>query len=179
MRWDRYDERDLKGYRVVRSDGKQICPAAGAVQDGLSCTDTNPLAAGSKYEVFAVDCIDLKAAACSHRDGAGNKTSTLTPGGGTAPDAPTGLTASVIDGKPTLSWTAPATVPDGPIRFYRIYRDTGTSVADRYDETVTSDPVYTDPNPGSTTAHTYWVTAIDQNFNESPASAPVLSPPIT
>ena len=94
------------------------------------------------------------------------------------PDAPTGLTASVVDGKPTLTWTAPATVPDGPIRFYRIYRDTGTSVADRYDETVTNDPNYVDPDPGSTTAHKYWVTAIDKNFNESPVSAPVNSPPL-
>ena len=66
----------------------------------------------------------------------------------------------------------------GPIRFYRIYRDTGTNVADRYDETVTNSPNYVDPNPGSTTAHTYWVTAIDQNFNESPVSASVVSPPI-
>jgi prepilin-type N-terminal cleavage/methylation domain-containing protein len=181
MRWDRYDERDLKGYRVVRLlDGKQVCPAAaGAVQDGLSCTDTSPLPLGSAYEVFAVDCLNLMAAACSHRDGLGSLTTAITPVAGTAPDAPTGLTASVVDGKPTLSWTAPATVPDGPIRFYRIYRDTGTSVADRYDETVTSDPVYVDPNPGSTTAHKYWVTAIDQNFNESPPSAPVLSPPLT
>jgi prepilin-type N-terminal cleavage/methylation domain-containing protein len=179
MRWDRYDERDLQGYRVVRlSDGKQICPAtAGQLQDGLSCTDTSP--DGSAYEVYAVDCVDLKAPACSHRDGIGSVTPAIPLVGGTEPDAPTGLTASVVDGKPTLSWTAPATVPDGPIRFYRIYRDSGTGVADRYDETVTSDPVYTDPDPGATTAHLYWVTAVDQNFNESAPSVPVLSPPLT
>jgi prepilin-type N-terminal cleavage/methylation domain-containing protein len=181
MRWDRYDERDLQGYRVVRvSDGKQVCPAtAGTVQESVSCTDTDPPPLGSAYEVFAVDCVDLMATACDHQDGIGRLTPVITLIGGTAPDAPTGLTASVVDGKPTLSWTAPATVPDGPIRFYRIYRDSGTDVADRYDETVTSDPVYVDPNPGSTTAHKYWVTAVDQNFNESPASEPVLSPPVT
>ena len=67
-------------------------------------------------------------------------------------------------------------MPDGPIRFYRIYRDTGTSVADRYDETVTSAPTYADPNPGLDDAHKYWVTAVDQNFNESPLSAPVALP---
>jgi prepilin-type N-terminal cleavage/methylation domain-containing protein len=176
MRWNRYDERDLQGYRVVRmSDGTEIC----SLQDKLNCTDTNPPLIGSVYRVFAVDCVDLKAAACVKRDGTGANTPVLTLVAGTAPGAPTGLSASVVDGKPTLSWTAPASVPDGPIRFYRIYRDTGTSVSDRYDETVTSDPTYVDPNPGSTTAHEYWVTAIDQNFNESPVSSPVLSPPLT
>jgi type II secretory pathway pseudopilin PulG len=184
MRWNRYDERDLQGYRVVRvTDNKQICPAPPAtVQQGLSCTDTDPPPAPSvsSYQVFAVDCLVLSASACSHRDGEEAPLPLdvqIEPS--TAPAAPTGLTASVIDGKPTLSWTAPATVPNGPIRFYRIYRDTGTDASDRYDETVTSDPAYVDPNPGSTTAHKYWVTAIDKNFNESPPSDPVQSPPVT
>ena len=43
MRWDRYDERDLQGYRVTRmSDNQQICPAAGGVHSGISCMDANP-----------------------------------------------------------------------------------------------------------------------------------------
>jgi prepilin-type N-terminal cleavage/methylation domain-containing protein len=176
MRWNRYDERDLQGYRVVRLlDNKEIC----GLQQGLSCTDANPPLLGSGYKVVAVDCLDLKATACNHQDGTPAITAVVTLIGGTAPDAPTGLTAAVVDGKPTLTWTAPATVPDGPVRFYRIYRDSGTALADRYDETVTSDATYTDPNPGSTTAHKYWVTAVDQNFNESAPSAPVVSPPIT
>ncbi len=180
MRWERYDERDLQGYRVTRmSDDQQICPASGSVQSGISCMDPNPPLLGSVYKVEAFDCVDLKAATCVLRDGADSFTAAISLVGGTAPDAPTGLTASVVDGKPTLTWTPPATVPDGPVRFYRIYRDTGTGVGHRYDETVTSDPSYTDPNPGSTTAHTYWVTAIDQNFNESDPSSPVLSPPLT
>jgi prepilin-type N-terminal cleavage/methylation domain-containing protein len=179
MRWDRYDERDLQGYRVYRvSDGAQVCPAGGGVQSGLSCTTgVNP--PDSAYKVVAVDCTDLMAVACALRNGTASVSPLITnAGGGTAPDAPTGLTASVVDGKPTLTWTAPATVPQGPIRFYRIYRDTGTGVGDRYDETVTNSPNYVDPNPGSTTAHRYWVSAIDHNFNESPVSAPVLAPPL-
>ena len=79
--------------------------------------------------------------------------------------------------KPTLSWTPPVTAPNG-IRFYRVYRDSGTTVADRYDETVTADPNYVDPNPGSTTKHRYWVTAVDMSFNESAPSAYVDSPPL-
>jgi prepilin-type N-terminal cleavage/methylation domain-containing protein len=179
MHWSRYDERDLQGYRVVRVlDSKQICPASGSVQDALSCTDTNPLPL-SAYAVYAVDCTDLAAATCVHRLGTPALTASITLIAGTAPDAPTGLTASIVDGKPTLSWTAPASVPNGPIRFYRIYRDTGTTLADRYDETVTNSPNYVDPKPGATTSHRYWVTAVDQNFNESPVSAYVDSPPVT
>ena len=54
MRWQRYDERDLQGYRVTRElDGKADLPAAGRV---LSCTDPDPPAAGSAYKVEAFDC---------------------------------------------------------------------------------------------------------------------------
>jgi type II secretory pathway pseudopilin PulG len=180
MRWERYDERDLQGYKVIRLlDNEQICPAGTGVQQGLSCTDANPPLLGSAYQVFAVDCTDLKAATCNQQKGFPAISPVVALLGGTPPDTPTNLTAGVVDGKPLLTWTAPATVPDGPVRFYRIYRDTGTGLADRYDETVTSDPTYTDPKPGSTTAHKYWVTAVDQNFNESAPSAPVLSPPVT
>jgi prepilin-type N-terminal cleavage/methylation domain-containing protein len=181
MRWNRYDERDLQGYVVIReADGTQICPAVGDLQQGVSCTDRNPLAS-STYAVYAADCDDLMNGLNCTRRGIAAVTpalGTATGGGATGPDQPTGLTASVLDGKPTLTWTAPAAGPNGPIRFYRIYRDTGTSLADRYDETVTSSPNYTDPNPGNTTAHKYWVSAVDQNFNESDVSAPVLSPPL-
>jgi prepilin-type N-terminal cleavage/methylation domain-containing protein len=182
MRWKRYDERDLQGYYVIRTaDNKQICPAAGGLQEGLSCADPDPLDS-STYEVYAADCENLMTGFDCEREGV----ATVTPPRGkaepsdpTPPDQPTGLTASVLDGKPTLAWTAPDPGPNGPIRFYRIYRDTGTTLADRYDETVTNAPSYTDPNPGSTTAHTYWVTAVDQNFNESIVSDPVLSPPVS
>ena len=92
MRWDRYDERDLQGYRVVReSDNTQICPAAaGAVQQGRSCTDKNPPDAGSKYKVFAVDCLNLKAPTCVHRDGdpAARRSRSPRPPAAAAPTAP-------------------------------------------------------------------------------------------
>jgi prepilin-type N-terminal cleavage/methylation domain-containing protein len=185
MRWNRYDERDLQGYVVIRkADGTQICPAVGKLQEGVSCTDPKPLPSGSTYAVYAADCEDLMNGLNCERRGIAAVTPTLSPptGGNAGPDQPTGLAASVMDGKPTLTWTAPAAGPDGPIRFYRIYRDadpvTGPTLDDRYDETVTSAPNYTDPNPGSTTAHRYWVSAVDQNFNESVVSAPVLSPPL-
>jgi prepilin-type N-terminal cleavage/methylation domain-containing protein len=178
MRWDRYEERDLQGYRVVRLlDGKVVCPAAGN-ELLATCTDSALPASFTElqYEIYAMDCSDLRAATGCTREGA--KTVLTVVKAAAAPaDAPTGLTATVVDGKPTLSWTAPATAPNG-IQFYRIYRDSGTTVADRYDETVTSSPTYVDPNPGATTKHRYWVTAVDMDFNESAPSAYVDSPPL-
>ena len=171
MHWQRYDERDLQGYQVTRLlDNKVICP----LQQELHCTDMDPPLAGSRYVVEAFDCFDLKGT-CSLRDGDDTPTAVITLVAGPAPAAPTNLTASVVDGKPTLTWTPPA----DPVQFYRIYRDTGTNLGDRYDETFNRDATYTDPDPGSTTAHKYWVTAVGPSFNESPVSAPVLSPPVT
>jgi hypothetical protein len=186
LRWNRYDERDLQGYVVVAHDidgtETQICPTTGDLQQGVSCTDPGPLpATGRTYFVYAADCRDLKFSSYCIRRGTEAVTPLIKPTSGDAakaPGQPTGLTASVVDGKPTLTWTAPAAGPNGPIRFYRIYRDTGTTLADRYDETVTGAANYTDPNPGDTTAHRYWVTAVDQNFNESVPSDPVLAPPL-
>jgi hypothetical protein len=98
-------------------------------------------------------------------------TKAITLNTGAAPQAPGPITATVVDGLPKLTWSSV-----GSARFYRIYRDTGTGLADRYDETSTSSPTYTDPNPGGTTQHTYWVTAVDSSFDESAPSAPVTSP---
>jgi prepilin-type N-terminal cleavage/methylation domain-containing protein len=181
LQWDRYDERDLQGYVVVRTlDNKQICPASGSLQDATSCMDPDPLPL-STYAVYAADCKDLKNSIdCTNR-GAPAITlplGTLTPRTAGDPAEPTGLAASVVDGKPTLTWTAPTDQGDGPIRFYRIYRLTATGDTERYDETVTNATNYTDPKPGDTTAHTYWVSAVDQSFNESPLSDPIVAPPL-
>ncbi len=181
LRWSRYDERDLQGY-VVKRNGTQVCPAPGGDPLALSCSTPLSDPIGATYELYALDCQDLKQRInCTRPSPTPSSVivvkalGQLTP----APSAPTGLTASVVDGLPQLSWTAPSSVTAGPIRFYRIYRDTGTGLGDRYDETITNATSYTDPDPGSTTAHKYWVTAVDQNFTESDPSAPVLSPPVS
>jgi prepilin-type N-terminal cleavage/methylation domain-containing protein len=178
FRWDRYDERDLQGYRVVRSDGQQICPASGTLQQQHYCTDPNPTALAPAYTIYATDCEDLYAGTNCTRPGTPTLLTILPVPVNDAPDQPTGLTASVVDGKPVLSWTAPATVPNPPIRFYRIYRDSGTNLNDRYEFTLDSSTNFVDPNPGLTTNHRYWVTAVDNDFNESPPSAYVDSPPV-
>jgi fibronectin type 3 domain-containing protein len=92
----------------------------------------------------------------------------------TPPSEPTNLTAATVDGLPVLTWDAPAS---GTVRFYRIYRDTGTGLGDRYDETITNQTTYTDPRPGSTTVHRYWVTAVGPDFQESAPSNDATSTP--
>jgi hypothetical protein len=174
MRWHRYPERDVVGYRVSRqSDGQVICYG-----EESHCTDLDPPpAAGETYLVQAVDCLDLAQASCTPRYGTDAELP-VTLAAGAAPPAPTNLVPSVVDGYPQLDWDpAPA---GANVLFYRIYRDKGTEEhADRYDETITNDPFYTDPEPGTlTTSHVYWVTAVDADFNESAPSLPVVTPPV-
>jgi prepilin-type N-terminal cleavage/methylation domain-containing protein len=173
LHWQRYGERDVVGYRVYRDGSTLVCPSSGSGYiTGVTCTDANPGgSAGSShtYTVKAVDCNPLWSATCNRDGAATDLPVTLTAGA--APLPVVAVTATIVDGLPKLSWLG---VPGA--QFYRIYRDTGTGLSDRYDETITSDPTYTDPHPGNTTQHTYWVTAVGSSFNESAASPPVTSP---
>jgi type II secretory pathway pseudopilin PulG len=175
LQWTGYPENDVIGYRVVRmSDGTTICgPSGGDEWTKRWCTDPNPPSSGNEtYEVYAVDCAPPSITTCAPRNGdAAARTVTLSAG--SPPPAPGLVTASFVDGLPVLDWPDP---PAGSnIQFYRIYRDTGTGLNDRYDQTITNATTYTDPNPG-TSGHTYWVTAVDSNFNESLPSLPVTVP---
>jgi prepilin-type N-terminal cleavage/methylation domain-containing protein len=175
MHWRAYPERDVVGYRVYRDSvapGNLVCPADGsAYTKSLTCSDANPGAPGSthQYLLHAMDCATL-IGDCSPRAGTNtplNVTLTAAP----APIAPLAVAVTITDGLPKLTWTP---VP-GAI-FYRIYRDSGTGLGDRYDETISNDSTYTDPHPGDNTAHTYWVSAVGSGFNESLPSVPVTSP---
>ena len=170
MHWLPYPERDVIGYSVQRaSDGAVICGPAGGVQwTKTRCTDRNPPSGGSEtYSVVAIDCDTPSVTTCTPRVGEAMPLN-VTLSAGAAPAAPTNVQVTLgTEGLPVLTWTAPAS---GTVLFYRIYRDSGTALADRYDETITDDPTYTDPNPGSTSTHRYWVTAVDSQFNESAPS---------
>jgi type II secretory pathway pseudopilin PulG len=183
--WLRNRERDVIGYRVWRVDllgGRtQICEDAGLTYTvKTSCTDETPvnisLGAGlPNYEVAAVDRLDLAATSSVVRDGDKEPIS-IPLTASTRPDEPTGLSVSIVDGSPVVTWSAPsvdAVAGQRPIRLYRIYRDGGTSLADRYDVTVDASTTWTDPNPGNPATHTYWVTAVDDTNNESNPSASV------
>jgi hypothetical protein len=129
------------------------------------------------YVVVAIDRTDLKAASSSLRNG--DESGVFLPAQSTRPDAPVVNTPTIIDGTPVLTWAAPAVntgAGQRPIRLYRVYRDGGTSLADRYDVTVDASTTWTDPNPGSITSHRYWVSAVDDSNNESNPSNRVISP---
>jgi fibronectin type 3 domain-containing protein len=169
MHWQKYPERDVIGYRVYRD----TIDAAHLVCDTkkTSCTDANPGTVGSThhYYVVALDCTSLYGS-CTSREGTPfDLPVTLTAGLSLVP--PVGLSATITDGLPVLTWT-----PVPGASFYRIYRDTGTGLSDRYDETINSSATYTDPNPGDHTNHTYWVTAVNSGFNESPPSQAITAP---
>jgi prepilin-type N-terminal cleavage/methylation domain-containing protein len=171
LRWDANGERDIRGYAVYRG-ATLICPGDGSAYiTARSCTDTNPGSSGSNvYTVRAVDCQSLSSSTCTPRTGTA-ATKTVNLSASSAPAAPLLVTATIVDGLPKLDWP-----PVPGAKFYRIYRDAGTGVSGRYDETITSASTYMDPNPGTITTHTYWVTAVDNNYNESAPSPPVTSP---
>ena len=175
-------ERDILGYRVYRiaSNGSRnlICPGTGgptAVQKSVFCTDRNPPGSNPQtYVIDAVDLVDLANPLSAQREGA-DATVTVNAAGA-APQAPTGLSVTIVAGKPRLTWTAPAA--GAAVSFYRIYRrdDASTpTLDDRLDATATSATGYDDSSAGST-ARTYWVSAVGTTYNESAVSAPAATP---
>jgi hypothetical protein len=117
--------------------------------------------------------VDLASADSPLREG--DAATIIVSSAGQAPPSPT--QPSIVDtdpvsGLPRLQWTQPTADP--PILFYRIYRDTGTDLDDRYAVTATANPTWTDPEPGTATSHSYWVTAVDENFNESDPMGPLV-----
>jgi prepilin-type N-terminal cleavage/methylation domain-containing protein len=178
LRWNASPERDVLGYRVYRQQGtgapERVCP--GGAQEVLkvtTCTDPDAPAGEVTYLVYAVDREDLASTDSPLREG--DAATIIVSSAGQAPPSPT--EPSIVDtdpvsGSPRLQWTQP--VADPPILFYRIYRDTGTDLDDRYAVTATAEPTWTDPEPGTATSHSYWVTAVDENFNESDPLGPLL-----
>jgi hypothetical protein len=181
--WPANKERDIIGYHVYRTDptaaDQLVCDTLTfQVTTQNFCTDTNSnagtaaLANGTQYYVKAVD----RDSAGNPREGAASAAFSV-PSVDPAPTWPGGttLTATTTNGLPTLTWSNQANASGAPL-FYRIYRD-GTALTDRYDVTGNGTQLtYTDTRPGSTTAHTYYVTAVSQNYEEGPFLGPATSP---
>lgn len=172
LEWRVNEERDVLGYRVMWGgpDGaagggndEQVCPwpTQGTMLPATttSCIHWWPASGDQFYYVVAIDRDRFNAP----RDGDRRGLAIGPPSARPAP--PTGpLTASTVDGRPVLTWSAPAS---GSVSFYRIYRD-----AARYDRTADVSTTFTDSNTGTAT-HDYWITAVDSTFNESDPIGPV------
>jgi hypothetical protein len=173
LQWSPNNERDILGYKAVWSgldgvagtfDDLQVCPllSAGTMLSPTttSCVDLSPPIGASKYYVLAVD---------RNRDGAlrdGDRRLLSIAAASARPSPPRGtFSVTSVGGQPRLSWNAPSS---GTVSFYRIYRD-----GSRYDRTSGASTTFTDESAGSS-AHFYWVTAVDPTFNESDAIGPVI-----
>jgi hypothetical protein len=183
IQWARNDEPDIKGYRVYRGDlidltSDTIVPGCDFAADpGVTeCHDLNPPAGlATRYYVKA---LDEDPSDGSLREGAASAILTAVRAS-TQPNQPPTLTATPDGEDLVLSWD-PAPAPSSPypgsnVIFYRVYRD-GTALANRVART--SQDVLTSfrDNGGATGGHTYYVTAVDENFSESAPLGPVSAP---
>lgn len=184
LRWPASPDHDIIGYRVNRIDDGtpvQVCPPAGSqtVITTTYCYDPNPPNTSTPtYTVAAVDLKDAMDSTSLQRPSTTPTSLTITsPLDRPSWPTPPTLTSQVKDGLPTLGWDPATPRSGGSILFYRIYRDPASSppnldFTDRYDFTTSNSPVYSDPTPGSTMCHTYYVTAVDDKYNESDPIGP-------
>ena len=176
LQWKANPERDIVGYHVYRkevgsSTADQVCDTI-----ETSCFDPTPVPGSYDYYVVAVDR-DLSTDTL--REGpSGTALRIDVPGTNEPPTAPAQVEATISDdGLPLISWEA--SNDPNEIRFYRIYRD-GTEYASRFDKTGDGTTLsWTDRDPKGG-GHTYYVSAVDNLFNESAPSGPVTpTAPIT
>jgi prepilin-type N-terminal cleavage/methylation domain-containing protein len=192
LQWSSNAECDVKEYRVYRGTSPGaittlVCTRTSS--QPKDCMDeTAPSGVELYYEVVAVDT------PADGRDEEGDRSALTIPSelDNTPPSPPAELSLCTGDGVTTacpdiegnpapdgtavLSWPE-ATDPDG-IKFYRVYRtEPGPDdplYIHRYDVLfkVAGKPlVFVDA--GTTSAHSYWVTAVDQLFGESDPVGPV------
>jgi len=178
LEWAPGPERDIAGYRVyyagpngVRDtsggDDVRVCPSA-AGEDYTTdtvCLDAAHDNVDGRWYVVAVD----RDPSGMYREGAATFLD-VDPAGG-QPDPPAGaITATSTEGGVRLDWNAPDSGPTP--QFYRVYRN-GTGFDDRYAVVTDGDRSFVDSGTGS---NQYWVSAVDQDFNESELVGPVTSP---
>jgi prepilin-type N-terminal cleavage/methylation domain-containing protein len=190
FQWQTNPERDIVGYRVYWAgpdgapgggDDALVCPSFGTTPiQGTRCyADQSSGGATQTYYVVAVDLSNISTTSSAPREGPPEQLTKTDPNSA-PPTWPSGtnLTATLVDNYPTLGWDQQATPAAGrTIQYYRIYRDGDPSLLrNRVDWTDGPASAWADPQPGATTSHQYWVTAVDDQFNESDPIGPVTSP---
>lgn len=169
--WNPNPERDILGYRVKRMVG--LLPASGddvvcdrGVEQTTSCDTTIP---SGLQRYYVVSYAPARVGSGVEESPVPLLTNTKLVGAATPPAPPSNILGTRDANGTTLQWTAP---PDLDVRYYRIYRDDNTSFTKRVDRTGTgSDNAITDPN-ATTTSHTYWLTAVDNDLAESDMAPP-------
>jgi hypothetical protein len=173
LQWTPNSERDVLGYKAVWAgldgivatlDDLQVCPllSEGTMLPATTtaCVDLAPPIGSTKYYVVAVD---------RNRDGVardGDRRVITIAAASPRPHPPQWpLSVTTVNELPRLTWNPPNA---GTVSFYRIYRD-----GSRYDRTSTASTSFTDGSAGSS-AHLYWVTAVDPTLNESDTLGPVI-----
>lgn len=177
LEWAPAVERDVIGYRVYYAgadevkgggDDELVCPTtAGGWLDEktTTCQDAAHAGVEGKWYVVALD----RDASGNAAEGAPTYVDVNKPDA--QPDVPAGpLTATTTAQGTRLDWAVPAS--GATPQFYRVYRD-GTAFADRLAVVTGGDTYFVDPDGGS---HEYWVSAVDDKFNESDLLGPVVSP---
>jgi prepilin-type N-terminal cleavage/methylation domain-containing protein len=178
LQWARNTEPDVTGYRVYRASTNTIVPGCDftTTPTATECRDLDPPAGATiGYYVVALDEDPFDG---SPREGAHSALLTATRAT-TQPNQPPTLTATVDGEAVVLTWGAsPAadpTYPGSTVSFYRVYRN-GTSLGQRIARTGQDSLLsYRDPD-GAGDGHQYWVSAVDENFAESPPLGPVVEP---
>ena len=135
--------------------------------EATSCTGTAPsLGTNPTYAVVALDRTTINDSASGTRESPyaqGVQVSSTVPG------TPFGLLVvpDLATLKPKLSWSHPNTAS---VRYYRIYRDTCCTPADRYDETTNGTTMTYVDSTAPAGLHRYGVTAVGPGISESTPS---------
>jgi prepilin-type N-terminal cleavage/methylation domain-containing protein len=184
IQWARNTEPDVIGYRVYRAGltGVEIVPGCDFSTDPTTdpgrteCHDLNPPGIGPV--AYYVVALDEDPSTGSPRESLPSAVLTASPAN-TQPNQPATLTATADDGSVVLTWDpAPAASPPyagSGVIFYRVYRD-GTALDDRIARTSQDNLTSFRDGDAAAGGHTYYVTAVDENFSESAPLGPVALP---
>jgi Tfp pilus assembly protein PilV len=190
IEWSPAKERDSEGFRVDRrvNGGAWVEACARAVR--TACSDGGaPAPSPGQTLAYSVVGYDRDPAGFDFdpvgplRAGDRSEVASIADPAPAAPNTPSSLQASLVDGNVVLTWTSPAgtstynpgeaNVPD----HYNVYRD-GQAYGDRLDSAYFSASQagqslsFTDSRTAGQ-LHDYWITAVNSQLGESPKLGPV------